>query len=231
MSIFQLLAHSINDIRRYLSLPGGFRSRMETNPSPTNFNFIQWVIEILIPYLALLLGLVLLRTWRRQQKFASKPEYQAARYEDKLETAYDIGYEACVLGFGMAVLLLGSSEFQLILKTERALVMPFVVGIPIIAALLFLGTSSYSGFLKAVVSIIAGTLVFGILTAMMTWVREHQSLALTVVLGVIAWGLPCAGFIALVVKFKRDHANAEARTARQEGGAGVARKNQKQGPA
>jgi hypothetical protein len=199
---------------------------METNSPPSNSHFLQWVIEILIPYLALLLGVAILRTTRRQQKFGpgcqSEPVDQAElRYEDKLETAYDIGYEAWILGFGITVVLFGSSEFEAILKTQLAIVMPFVVAIPMIAILYWFGTSAYSHFVKAVVSIVAGTLAFAVITAMVTWVREQQSLRLTIVLGLLSWVIPCAAFVAFVIKLKHDRtkekASARKRTAVEAG--------------
>jgi hypothetical protein len=64
-------------------------------------------------------GFIFIKTHREQKRF---------------EKVFDIGYDATVLGIGVAAALLGSSEFQKILNDNPAY-LPLLFGIFILAML------------------------------------------------------------------------------------------------
>jgi len=171
-------------------------------------NFLKWLLEILVPFLALVLGLLFLRISRRHQLATDK-----LRYQDKLETAHDIGYDACILGVGMAIVFVGGSEFQASVQTELAILLPLVIGLVLIVVLVLFGTSKYSDFVKAVMSIITGSAVFGANTAIRSWLSEHNVTRM-ITLGVAAWFVSSTIFLSIIFKIKKDQTNEEAAKAK-----------------
>jgi hypothetical protein len=168
---------------------------------------LKWVLEILTPYLALVVGLVFLRISRRQHRFGSDEEL---KYQDKLETAYDIGYDSCILGVGIAIVFVGGSELQATLETELAILLPLLIGGVTIVILLLIGTSKYSNYAKAVVGVITGSVIFGANSAIRSWLNEHN-LARMIKVGIAACIASTLLFLIIIYWLRRNHANEKAK--------------------
>ena len=144
--------------------------------------FLNWFLQIFVPYAFLIIGFMNLKVGRGQDKF---------------EKAFDVGYDACILGFGILAVLLGSKEFGVILKTDKAPMIPLVIGLITLLGFKHLEGSGYGWVAKARVSILAGTLIFGVNTAMIA--RLDQGAAFPAFFwGTVCFGLPCLVFWLII---------------------------------
>lgn len=137
-------------------------------------HFLNWFLQILIPYLLLVTGFLVIKAGRGQDIFGK---------------SFDIGFDACILGFGIAAVLLGGPDFQAILK-DNAATIPLVIGFASIGLFYRLNQSSYGEVAKAWMSVLAASFVFGANTAMVTWLNEAR-VTPTIVWGIVAWIVPC----------------------------------------
>ncbi|HWN09578.1 MAG TPA: hypothetical protein VNO50_09980 [Pyrinomonadaceae bacterium] len=147
-------------------------------------HFFSWLLQIFVPYALLIIGFLLLKVGRGQNKF---------------EKAFDLGYDACILGFGIAAVLLGGPEFQAFLQVNNAATAPLIIGALSLAGFVVLERSGYSEVTKARTSILAGTFIFGANTAMVAWL-DQRLLNATLFWGIMCWVLPCVVFWFIIRK-------------------------------
>ena len=137
-------------------------------------HFGFWGLSILAPYVFLVGGFLILKTQRGQNRF---------------EKVFDIGYDACILGIGIAATLLGGSEFQSVLETNAAWI-PMLFGFFIIVLLYVLERSKYEKVTQARWSVLVSTLIFGANTAMVAWLND-RNVGSTVFSGIASFIVPC----------------------------------------
>jgi uncharacterized membrane protein len=141
-------------------------------------NFLSWVLQILVPYVLFLVGFLIVKGARRLSRY---------------EKTFDASFDACILGFGIAAVLLGSAEFKKILDTDATPIIPILVGVACIALFYHLNNSTYRPFTKAWITVIVAGVIFGINTAMVTWLNE-RTMGKTIFWGVCAWAVPVVIF-------------------------------------
>jgi hypothetical protein len=141
-------------------------------------NFFNWLLQMIVPYGLLVAGFMLLKLQRGQDKF---------------EKAFDIGYDSCILGLGIAAVLLGSSEFEAVLQTNNVVVAPLIIGIITLVGFAALERSQKRKVTKARASILVGTLIFGVNTAIITWL-DQRAVFPAVFWGAVCFVLPCLSF-------------------------------------
>ena len=147
-------------------------------PTFTLKHFANWGLSIWAPYVILIAGFIFLKTHRNQETF---------------EKVFDVGYDSCILGIGIAAALLGGSEFQEVLQNNAAWI-PLVFGLFVMALLYGAERSQYDKVTQSRWSVFAGTLIFGFCEAVFwlgsgvfdrTEIEIHVS-ALAVLAGAIA---------------------------------------------
>lgn len=161
-------------------------------PTFTMKHFANWGLSILAPYLFLVGGFLVLKTRRGQNRF---------------EKVFDIGYDSCILGIGIAATLLGGSEFQAFLETNAAWA-PMVFGFFIIVVLFVLEQSQYEKITQARLSVLVGTLIFGANTAMVAWLND-RNIGSTVFSGILSFVVPCAISYLIIAKLNSAASKSE----------------------
>lgn len=151
-------------------------------PWSTFPHFSTWGLSILAPYVILVIGFIALKTHRQQHR---------------LEKVFDIGWDSCILGIGIAATLMGGSEFQTILPNGAW--MPLVFGGFTMALLYGLEWSQKRKVTQARLSVLAGTVGFGINTGMITWLNERKAYA-TVFWGILSFLVPFVASCLAIAK-------------------------------
>lgn len=150
---------------------------------PTFIHFGNWALTILAPYVFLVVGFIFIKTHRKQHRF---------------EKVFDLGYDSCILGIGIAATLLSGSEYQAVLGTNAAWA-PMLFGLFIMALLYGLDRSGYGRLMQARWSVLVGATIFGANTAMVTWLNERNIFS-TALWGIASFVVPFAVCYLIITK-------------------------------
>jgi putative copper export protein len=152
--------------------------------------FLSWLTQVLSPYLILMAGFLTV-TGRGSRDFTGK--------------TFKVGFEACILGVGIAAVLLGSQENHT--AWQLALV-AVVFGFVLIVGYGLLNESQVRPTRKARLSIAFSTFVFGATTTIHATMHRPDRIQMAIWLGAISWVLPCLVFCFVVRDNKRPDISA-----------------------
>jgi hypothetical protein len=143
-----------------------------------------WLVQVLVPYVILLSGFLLMKGGGRSN-LARK--------------AFDLGFEACILGVGLSAALLASKEAPT--GVAAAGLVAAVVGVLIIVIYYRMKSSRQNPISKATFSIVISTFICGANTAILSWIHHPDTMVRPLLLGATAWVLPCIVFNITVRKY------------------------------
>ncbi len=154
--------------------------------------FLSWLALVVMPYLVLIAGFLTV-TGRGKRDFAGK--------------TFKLGLEACILGVGIAAVLLGSQENE---TAWQLALFAVVFGFVLIVGYGLLNESDVRPTRKARLSILFSTFVFGANATIHAFVYTHSvlnSATWAISLGILAWIVPCVVFAFVVRDNKRPETN------------------------
>lgn len=153
--------------------------------------FLSWLSQVVSPYLILMAGFLTV-TGRGKRDFAGK--------------TFKLGCEACILGIGIAAVLLGSQENHNACWQLASMAIAF--GFVLIVGYGLLNESDVRATRKARLSIAFSTFVFGATTTIHALIHRPDNIQMAVFGGTISWILPCVVFCLLVRDNKRPEISA-----------------------
>ena len=159
---------------------------METLDSNTLLRqFLSWLTQVLSPYLILMAGFLTV-TGRGKRDFSGK--------------TFKLGFEACILGVGIAAVLLGSHENH---TAWQLALFAVVFGLFLIVGYGLLNESDIRPTRKARLSVFFSTFVFGANSVIHNLLNRPDEIRFAIWMGIISWIIPCSVFCLVVRDNKR----------------------------